>query len=102
VHNIEEMVRNVERHGDNDLPWFHTSQEVGMVQCNKVIASLSLQFSSRHSLVKPLGTHDLQPETVRVSTSCLHSSLGVTSQLLGYLEYGIPLLWPRQRCQDQM
>jgi hypothetical protein len=50
VHNIEEMVRNVERHGDNDLPWFHTSQEVGMVQCNEVIASLSLQFSSRHSL----------------------------------------------------
>jgi hypothetical protein len=29
-------------------------------------------------LAKPSSTHDLQPQTVKVSVSCLHSSLGVT------------------------
>jgi hypothetical protein len=80
------------------MPWFHTSQEWGMVQCNEVIASLSLQTSLCPSLVKPLGTHDLQPQTVRVSASCLHSSLGVTSWLLGCLEYGVPLLQLHRQC----
>jgi hypothetical protein len=58
---------------------FHTFQEWGMVQCNEVIASLSLQISSRPSLVKPLGIRDLQPQTIMVDVSYLHSSLDVTS-----------------------
>jgi hypothetical protein len=57
---------------------FHISQKWGMVQCNEVIASLSLQTFLRHSLAKPSGTQDLQPQTVRVGASYLHSSLGVT------------------------
>jgi hypothetical protein len=73
-----------------------------MVQCNEVIAFLSPQTSSRPSLVRPLGTHDLQPQTVRVGASCLRSSLGMTSQLLGCLEDGVLLLRPHQRCQDQI
>jgi hypothetical protein len=74
------------------MPRFHTSQEWGMVQCNKVIASLSVQISSHPSLVKPLGTHDLQSQTIRVGASYLHSSLGMTSRLLGCLEYDERLL----------
>jgi hypothetical protein len=74
------------------MPRFHTSQEWGMVQCNEVIASLSLQISSRPSLAKLLGIHDLQPQTVMVDASYLHSSLDVTSRLLGYLEYNVLLL----------
>jgi hypothetical protein len=34
------------------MPPFHTSQELGMVQYNEVIASLSLQISLRPSLAK--------------------------------------------------
>jgi hypothetical protein len=74
------------------MPRFHTSQEWRMVQCNEVIASLSLQISSLSSLVKPLGIRDLQPQIVMVDVSYLHSSLGVTSRLLCYLEYGVLLL----------
>jgi hypothetical protein len=43
-------------------------------------------------LVKPLGIHGLQPQIVMVGVSCLHSSLGMTLQLLSYLECGVPLL----------
>jgi hypothetical protein len=82
------------------MPRFHTSQEWGMIQCNEVIASLSLQISSRPSLAKPLSTHDLQPQTVKVGISCLHSSLGVTLRLLCCHEYGVPLLRLHQQCQD--
>jgi hypothetical protein len=64
------------------MPRLHTSQERGMVQCNEVIAFLSFQIASHLSLVKPLGIHDLQPQTVMVGASCLHSSLDVTSQFL--------------------
>jgi hypothetical protein len=64
------------------MPRFHTSQELGMIQYNEGIASLSLQISSRPSLVKPLSIHGLQPQTVKVGTFCLHSSLGVTLRLL--------------------
>jgi hypothetical protein len=60
------------------MPWFHTSQEWGMVWCNEVIASLSPQTSLRYSLVKHLGTHDLQHQTIRVGASCLHNSLNMT------------------------
>jgi hypothetical protein len=67
-----------------------------MVQCNEVITSLLPQTSLHPSLVKPLGTHDLQPQTVRVSASYLHNSLDVTLQLLSYLEYGVPLLQPHR------
>jgi hypothetical protein len=78
------------------MPPFHTSQELGMVQYNEVIASLSLQISSRPSLVKPLSIRGLQPQTIKVSISCLHSSLGATLRLLSYLVYDIPLLQPHQ------
>jgi hypothetical protein len=84
------------------MPRFHTSQEWGMVQCNEVIASLSLQISSRPSLAKPLGIRDLQPQTVMVNISYLHSSLGVTSWLLGCLEYDVLLLWLHRQGQDQI
>jgi hypothetical protein len=57
------------------MPRFHTSQEWGMVQCNEVIAFLSFQIASRFLLVKPLVIRDLQPQTVMVDASCLHSSL---------------------------
>jgi hypothetical protein len=84
------------------MPQFHTSQEWGMVWCNEVIASLSPQTSLRPSLVKPLATHDLQPQTVRVSTSYLHNSLDMTLWLLSCLEYDVPLLRPHRWCQDQI
>jgi hypothetical protein len=74
------------------MPWFHTSQEWGMIQCNEVIASLSLQISLRPSLVKHLSIRGLQTQTVMIDASYLHNSLGMTSQLLGCLEYGVPLL----------
>jgi hypothetical protein len=75
------------------MPWFHTSQEWGMVQCNEVIASLSFQIASRLSLVKPLAIRDLQPQTVMVDASCLYSSLDATLWLLGCFEYDVLLLW---------
>jgi hypothetical protein len=84
------------------MPPFHTSQELGIAQYNGVIASLSLQISSRPSLVKPLSIRGLQPQTTRVGTSCLHSSLGVTWQLLSFLGYDISLLRPHQQCLDQI
>jgi hypothetical protein len=84
------------------MPRFHTSQEWGMVQCNKVIASLSLQISSLPTLVKPLGIRDLQPQTVMVDVSYLHSSLGATSWLLGCLEYDVLLLWLHRQGHDQI
>jgi hypothetical protein len=84
------------------MPRFHTSQEWEMVQCNEVIASLSLQISLCPSLAKPLGIFDFQPQTIMVDTSCLHSTLGMTLQLLSYLEYDDPLLRPHRRCQDQI
>jgi hypothetical protein len=56
------------------------------------------QTSSHPSLAKPLGTHDLQHQTIRVDASSLHSSPGVTSRLLGCLEYVVPLLWPHWWC----
>jgi hypothetical protein len=80
----------------------HTSQEWEMIQCNEVIASLSLQISSRPSLVKPLGIRDLQPQTVMVNASYLHSSLDVTSWLLGCLEYDVLLLRLHRQGQDQI
>jgi hypothetical protein len=61
------------------MPQFYTSQVWGIVRGSKVIASLSHQTSSRSLLMKHLGTHDPQPQTVRVSASYFHSSLGVTS-----------------------
>jgi hypothetical protein len=84
------------------MPRFHTSQEWGMVWCIEVIASLLLQTFLRPSLVKPLGTHDLQPQFVRVSASYLYSSLGMTLHLLSCLEYGVLLLQPHRWCQDQI
>jgi hypothetical protein len=84
------------------MPRFHTSQVWGMVRCSKVIAFLSLQTSLRPSLMKPSSAHDLQPQTVKVGVSCLHSSLGVTLRLLSYLVYDVPLLWPHQHCLDQI
>jgi hypothetical protein len=84
------------------VPQFHTSQEWEMIQCNEVIASLSLQISSRPSLGKPLGIRDLQPQTVMVDASYLHSSLDVTLRLLGCLEYNVLLLWLHRQGQDQI
>jgi hypothetical protein len=78
------------------MPHFHTSQELEMVQYNEVIASLSLQISSRPLLVKPLSIRGLQPQTVKVGVSYLHNSLGVTLRLLSCLGYNVPLLWPHQ------
>jgi uncharacterized membrane protein (GlpM family) len=52
--------------------------------------------------MKPLGTHGLQPQTIRVGVSCLHSSFDMTSWLLSCLEYDVPLLRPHRRCQDQI
>jgi hypothetical protein len=73
-----------------------------MVQYNEVIASLSLQISSRPSLVKPLSIHGLQPQTVKVSASYLHSSLGATLQLLSFLGYNVSLLRHQQQCVGQI
>jgi hypothetical protein len=84
------------------MPPFHTSRELGMIQYNEVIASLLLQISSRPSLVKPLDTHGLQPQTIKVGASCLHISLGVTLCLLSFLGYDVPLLRPQQQCLDQI
>jgi hypothetical protein len=84
------------------MPRFHISQEWGIVQCNKVVASLSLQTSLHPSLLKPLGIRDFQPQTVMVDVSYLHSSLGMTSRLLGCLEYGVLLLRLHWQCQDQI
>jgi hypothetical protein len=78
------------------MPRFHTFQVWGMVRYNAVIASLSPQTSLRYSLVKPLGTHDLQPQTIKVGVSFLHNSLDVILQLLSCLDYDVPLLWPHQ------
>jgi hypothetical protein len=84
------------------MPRFHTSQEWGMVQCNEVIASVSLQISSCPSLAKPLGIRELQPQTIMVDVSWLHSSLDVTSRLLGCFEYEVLLLRLHQQGQDQI
>jgi hypothetical protein len=84
------------------MPPFHTSQELGMVQCNEVIASFLLQISSRPSLVKPLNTRGLQPQTVKVSAFCLHSSLGTTLRVLSFLRYDVSLLRPQQQCLGQI
>jgi hypothetical protein len=84
------------------MPRFHTSQEWGMVQCIEVIASLSLQISSRPSLVKTLGIRDLQPQTIMVDASYLHSSLEVNLRLLGCFEYDVLLLWLHRHGQDQI
>jgi hypothetical protein len=84
------------------MPLFPTSQEWGMVQCNEVITSLSFQIASRLSLVKSLGIQDLQPQTVMVDASCLHSSLDVTSWLLGCFEYDVLLLQLHRQGQDQI
>jgi hypothetical protein len=84
------------------MPRIHTSQEWGMVQCNEVIAFLSFPIASRLSLVKPLGICDLQPQTIMVDVSCLHSSLNVTSQLLGCFEYDVLLLRLHRQGQDQI
>jgi hypothetical protein len=73
-----------------------------MVQCNEVIAFPFTPNSLCPSLVTPLGTHDLQPQTIRVDTSYLHNSLDVTLPLLSCLEYDVPLLQPHRRCQDQI
>jgi hypothetical protein len=80
----------------------HTSPEFETVQYNKVIASLLLQISSRPSLVKPLSTRGLQPQTVRVGASCLHSSFGATLRLSSFLVYNVPLLQPQQQCPGQI
>jgi hypothetical protein len=84
------------------MPPSHTSKKLEMVQFNEVIASLSLQISSRLSLVKPLSTRGLPPQTVKVGASCLHSSLGITLRLLSFLRYDVPLLRPQQQCLDQI
>jgi hypothetical protein len=93
------------------LPWMtvtltcmsrsHISQGWGIVWCSEVLVFISPQTSSHPSLAKPLSTHDLQPQTLRVGISCLHNSLDVTSWLLGYLEYDVPLLRLHQWDQDQ-
>jgi hypothetical protein len=84
------------------MPPSHTSTELGMVQYNEVIASLSLQISLHPSLAKPLSTRGLQPQTVRVDASYLHSSLGAALQLSSFLGYDVPLLQPQQQCPNQI
>jgi hypothetical protein len=84
------------------MPPSHTSPELGMVQYNEVIASLSLQISSRPSLVKSLSTRGLQSQTVRVDASCLHCSLGAALRLSSFLVYDEPLLQPQQQCLGQI
>jgi hypothetical protein len=68
------------------MPQFHISQGWGMVQRNEVSTFSSSKTSSRPSLAKPLGIHDLHPQTLRVEASCWPNSLGMTSWLLGCLE----------------
>jgi hypothetical protein len=84
------------------MPPFHISSEIGMVQYNEVIAFLSLQISSRPSLVKPLSTRGLQPQTVKVGASYLHNSLGAALWLLSFLGYDVSLLQPQQQCLGQI
>jgi hypothetical protein len=84
------------------MPPSHTSPELEMVQYNEVIAFLSLQISSRPSLAKHLSTCGLQPQTVRVGASCLHSSLGATLWLLNFLGYDVPFIRPQQQCPGQI
>jgi hypothetical protein len=76
------------------MPRLYASPEWEMVRCNEAIASLSPQTSLHPSFAKPLDTHDLQPQTIKVDVSCLHSSLGMTLQLLSCLEYDVSLLQP--------
>jgi hypothetical protein len=78
------------------MPPSHTSPELGMVQYNGVIAYLSLQISSRPSLVKLLSTRGLPPQIVSVGASYLHSSLGATLRFSNFLGYDVPLLQPQQ------
>jgi hypothetical protein len=73
-----------------------------MARCSEVIAFLSLQTSLCPSLAKPLSTHDLYPQTVKIGISCLHSSLGMTLQLLSCLGYDVLLLRPHQQYLDQI
>jgi hypothetical protein len=84
------------------MPPSHTSKKLGMVQYNEVIASLSLQISSRPSLVKPLSTRGLQSQTVKVDASCLHSSPSATLWLLSFLGYDVQLLQHQQQCLGQI
>jgi hypothetical protein len=84
------------------MPPSHTSPELGMVQYNEVIASLSFQISSRPLLAKPLSTRGLQPQTVRVGASCLHSSLSAALRLSSFPGYDVPLLQPQQQCPGQI
>jgi hypothetical protein len=84
------------------MPHSHTSPELGMVQYNEAITSLSLQIFSCPSLAKHLSTRGLQPQTVRVGASCLHSSLGVALRLSSFLGYDVPLLQPQQQCPGQI
>jgi hypothetical protein len=78
------------------LPPSHTSPELGMVQYNEVITSLSLQIFSRPSLAKPLSMRGLQLQTVRVSASCLRSSLGAALRPSSFPGYDVLLLQPQQ------
>jgi hypothetical protein len=57
-----------------------------MSQCSEVLIFLLLQISSRPLWVKLSDIHDLKLQILRAKASCLHSTLGVTSRLLGYLE----------------
>jgi hypothetical protein len=84
------------------MPPSHTSPELGMVQYNEVITSLPLRIFSRPSLAKPLSTRGLQPQTLRVGASCLHTSLGVALRFLSFLGYDVPLLQPQQQCLGQI
>jgi hypothetical protein len=65
---------------------FHTFQGWEMVQCSEVLVFLLFQTFSCPLQAKPLDTHDPQLQTPRVSTSCLHNSLGMILWPLGYLE----------------
>jgi hypothetical protein len=73
-----------------------------MVHCNEVIASFSFQIASRLSLAKILGICDLQPQTVMVDASCLHSFLDATLWLLGCFKYDVLLLQLHRQGQDQI
>jgi hypothetical protein len=84
------------------MPHSHTFPKFETVQYNEVIASLSLQISSRPSSVKPLSTRGLQPQTVRVGASCLHSSIGAALRLSSFLGHDVPLLQPQQQCPGQI
>jgi hypothetical protein len=81
VQDLDRMFRICQVH----LEWCH----FGICQ-----ASLSLQISSCPSLVKPLSPRGLQPQTIKVGASCLHSSLGATLRLLSFLGYDTLVLRP--------